>query len=76
MPGGMMIPRIFVNCKNFNNTCTKMKEIRSNISELLDLLRQKSGPSWDENLYALKQKDYHTALEKYCRDCDNFLPTT
>ena len=69
-----MIPRIFVNCKNYNNTCTKMKDIRSQISELLELLAQKNGPSWDENIYALKQKDYHKALEKYCDDCDNFSP--
>ena len=71
-----MIPRIFVNCKNFNNTCTKMKDIRSKINELLDLLRQKDRQSWNENLYKLKQKDYHRALEKYCKDCDNFLPVT
>ena len=32
---------------------------------MLDLLRQKDEPSWDENLYAFKQKDYHKALEKY-----------
>ena len=69
-----MIPRIFVNCKNFNNTCTKMTDIRSKISELLELLGQKDGQSWDEKLYALKQKDYHAALEKYCDDCDNFSP--
>jgi hypothetical protein len=67
-----MIPRIFVNCKNFNNTCTKMEDIRSKISELLELLGQKDGQSWDENLYELKQKDYHKTLEKYCDDCDNF----
>ena len=71
-----MIPRIFVNCKHFNNTCTKMKDIRSKINEMLDLLRQKDGPLWDENLYAFKQKDYHKALEKYCEDCDNFSPAT
>ncbi|MGD9107439.1 MAG: hypothetical protein PVH55_05070 [Desulfobacterales bacterium] len=71
-----MIPRIFVNCKNFNDTCTKMKDIRSTIKELLDLLAKKDEPSWDENLYALKQKDYHKALEKYCEDCDNFSPVT
>ncbi|MBU1160934.1 MAG: hypothetical protein KKF96_00130 [Proteobacteria bacterium] len=71
-----MIPRIFVNCKNFNDTCTKMKDIRSKINELLELLGQKDGQSWDENLYALKQKDYHKALEKYCDDCDNFSPVT
>ena len=71
-----MIPRIFVNCKNYNNTCIKMKDIRSKINELLDLLRQKDGKSWDENLYTLKKKDYHTALEKYCDDCDNFSPVT
>jgi hypothetical protein len=53
-----------------------MKDIRSSISELLDLLRKKGGPSWDESLYTLKEKDYHTALEKYCRDCDNFSPAT
>ncbi|MBW2248210.1 MAG: hypothetical protein JRF62_13690 [Deltaproteobacteria bacterium] len=69
-----MIPKIFVNCKNFNNTCTKMKDIRSTIKEVLDLLAQKNGPSLDETLYALKQKDYHNALEKYCEDCDNFSP--
>ncbi len=71
-----MIPRIFVNCKNYNNTCIKMKDIRSKINELLELLRQKGGQSWDENLYTLKQKDYHTALEKYCDGCDNFSPET
>ena len=71
-----MVPRIFVNCKNFNNTCEKMKDIRSSISELLGLLRKKGGPAWDEALYALKEKDYHTALEKYCGDCDNFSPAT
>jgi hypothetical protein len=51
-----------------------MTDIRSKISELLELLGQKDGQSWDEKLYALKQKDYHTALEKYCDDCDNFSP--
>ena len=51
-----------------------MKDIRSTIKEVLDLLAQKDGPSWDETLYALKQKDYHNALEKYCEDCDNFSP--
>ena len=71
-----MIPKIFVNCKNFNNTCTKMKDIRSTIKELLDVLAQKNGQSWDETLYALKQKNYHKALEKYCEDCDNFSPVT
>jgi hypothetical protein len=49
-----------------------MKDIRSTIKELLDVLAQKNGPSWDETLYALKQKNYHKALEKYCEDCDNF----
>jgi hypothetical protein len=53
-----------------------MKNIRSTIKELLDLLAQKDTPSWDETLYALKQKDYHQALEKYCEDCDNFSPVT
>lgn len=71
-----MIPRIFVNCKNYNNTCTKMKDIRSKINELLDLLGQKDGQSWDEKLYALKQKDYYRALERYCEDCDNFSSVT
>ena len=71
-----MIPRIFVNCKSFNNTCTKMKDIRSKINELLDLLRQKDGHSWSENLYTLKQKNYYRALEKYCDDCDNFSSAT
>jgi hypothetical protein len=51
-----MIPKIFVNCKNFNNTCTKMKDIRSKIKELLDLLGQKDGEFRNENLYALKQR--------------------
>ncbi|MBW2406022.1 MAG: hypothetical protein JRF17_01520 [Deltaproteobacteria bacterium] len=69
-----MIPKIFVNCKNFNNTCAKMKDIRLKITELIELLGQKDGPSWDENLYNLKTKDYHRALEKYCEDCDNFSP--
>ena len=71
-----MIPKIFVNCKSFNNTCTKMKDIRSTIKELLDVLAEKDGPSWDETLYALKQKNYHKALEKYCENCDNFSPVT
>jgi len=71
-----MIPRIFVNCKNYNNTCTKMKDIRSTINEILDLLGQKDEQSWDEKLYALKQKDYYRALERYCDDCDNFSPVT
>jgi tRNA A37 threonylcarbamoyladenosine synthetase subunit TsaC/SUA5/YrdC len=53
-----------------------MKDIRSKISELLELLGQKDEPSWNENLYALKQKDYHKALETYCDDCDNFSPVT
>ena len=53
-----------------------MKDIRSKINELLDLLRQKDGQSWSENLYALKQKNYYRALEKYCDDCDNFSPVT
>jgi hypothetical protein len=53
-----------------------MKDIRSTIKEVLALLAQKDGPSWDETLYALKQKNYHKALEKYCEDCDNFLPVT
>ena len=53
-----------------------MKDIRSKINELLDLLRQKDGHSWSENLYTLKQKNYYRALEKYCDDCDNFSSAT
>jgi len=53
-----------------------MKDIRLKITELIELLGQKGGPSWDENLYTLKTKDYHRALEKYCEDCDNFSPVT
>ena len=67
-----MIPKLFVNCNNFNDNCPKMKNIKTTLSELLDLLRWKDEQSWDENLYALKQKDYYKALEKYCTDCDNF----
>jgi hypothetical protein len=53
-----------------------MKDIRSTINELLDLLGQKDEQSWDEKIYVLKQKDYYRALEKYCDDCDNFSPVT
>jgi hypothetical protein len=53
-----------------------MKDIRSIIKEVLDLLAQKDEPSWDKTLYVLKQKDYHNALGKYCEECDNFSPVT
>ena len=71
-----MIPRLFVNCNNFNDNCAKMKNIKEKLGELLELLKRKDEESWDENLYALKQKDYYKALEKYCADCDNFSPVT
>jgi hypothetical protein len=71
-----MIPKLFVNCNNFNDNCPKMKNIKTTLSELLDLLRCKDEQSWDEDLYALKRKDYYKALEKYCADCDNFSIST
>jgi len=53
-----------------------MKNIKEKLGELFELLKWKDEQSWDENLYALKQKNYYKALEKYCADCDNFFPAT
>jgi len=65
---------LLFNCNNFDDNCPKMKNIKAKLAELLELLKWKDEQSWDENLYALKQKDYYKALEKYCDDCDNFSP--
>ena len=67
-----MIPKIFVNCKVFNNECKRTKDIQNKFAEFLKPKEIKFGDDIDK--IKISHEELFQELETYCEGCNEFSP--